>query len=126
MVLNLFIKKISKVIIMSSIDDEILEIEKYISTLELNDDTHKEINDLIKLGASKGLIYDFFKNNYRGTMFSSQIIKQDQYDDFQKYINRCENEDFEKHKKWVEDIINSGVEYSKDELKYNKNDLMRI
>jgi transcription initiation factor TFIIIB Brf1 subunit/transcription initiation factor TFIIB len=45
---------------MSSLEDEILEIEKYISTLELNDDTHKEINDLIKLGASKGLIYDFF------------------------------------------------------------------
>ena len=111
---------------MSSIEDEILEIEKYINTLELNDDTHKEINDLIKLGASKGLIYDFCKNNYRGTMFSTQIIKQDQYNDFQKYINRCEEEEFSKFKKWRQDIIDSGVEYSKDELKYNKNDLVRI
>ena len=29
---------------MSSINDEILEIEKYIKTLDLNDDTNKEIN----------------------------------------------------------------------------------
>jgi hypothetical protein len=71
-------------------------------------------------GMSKGLIYDFFKDNYRGTMFSTKIIKKEEYDDFQKYIDRCENEQNLRHKKWVEDIINSGVEYSKDELKYNK------
>ena len=45
---------------MSSVDDEILEIEKYIRTLDSNDDTHKEIKD----GKSKGLIYDFFNPCY--------------------------------------------------------------
>jgi hypothetical protein len=105
---------------MSSIEDEILEIEKYIKTLESNDDTHKEINDLIELGVSKGLVHDFFGNNYRGTMFSQKVIKQEEYNDFQKYIDRCEKEEYERYKKWRDDIINSGVEYSKDEIKYFK------
>jgi hypothetical protein len=121
--LSLFIKKISKFIIMSSVDDEILEIEKYIKTLNCNDDTNKAINDLIELGVSKGLVYDFFDKNYRGTMFSNKIIIKEEYDDFQKYINRCQNEEQQKFKKWKQDIIDSGVEYSKDELKYNKLDL---
>ena len=105
-----------------SIEDEINEIENYIKTLEMNDDTNEEINKMIKDGMTKGLIYDFIneKQQYRGTMFSTKIIKQEEYDDFQKYINRCKSEDLAKHKQWVEDIINSGVEYSKDELKYNK------
>jgi hypothetical protein len=105
---------------MSSIEDEILEMEKYIDTLDSNDDTHKEINDLIKLGVSKGLACDFFGNNYRATMLSQKVIKQEEYDDFQKYINRCEKEEHERYIKWRDDIINSGDEYSKDELKYNK------
>ena len=105
---------------MSSVEDQILEIEKYIKTINLNDDTNKEINDLIELGVSKGLVYDFFGKNYRGTMFSQKIINQEQYNDFQKYINRCQNEEYERYKKWRDDTINSGIEYSKDELKYYK------
>jgi hypothetical protein len=105
---------------MSSVDDEILEIENYIKTLEINDDTNKSINDLIELGVSKGLVHDFFGKNYRGTMFSQKVIKQEDYNDFQKYINRCEKEEHERYIKWRDDIINSGVEYSKDELKYYK------
>ena len=107
-----------------SIEDELLEIEKYIETLEINDDTNKEMNESIKLGVSLGLAYDFFGYGYRGTMFSNKQIKKDEYDDFQKYINRCQKEEHDKYIKWKEDIINSGVEYSKDELKYNKNDLI--
>jgi hypothetical protein len=103
-----------------SIEDELLEIENYIKSLELNDDSNKEINKMIEEGMSKGLIYDFIINHYRGTMFSSTVIKKEEYDEFQKYINRCEKEQNLAHKKWVEDIINSGVEYSKDELKYIK------
>ena len=103
-----------------NIEDEINEIESYIKTLEINDDTHKEINKMIEDGMSKGLIYDFIKTNYRGTMFSSKVIKQEEYDEFQKYIDRCEQEEHDKFEKWKEEIINSGVEYSKDELKYNK------
>ena len=53
-------------------------------------------------------------------MFSTQIIKKEEYDEFQKYINICEKEEYEKYKKWKQDIIDSGIEYSKDELKYNK------
>ena len=105
---------------MSSVDDEILEIEKYIKTLEINDDTNKEINEFIKVGVSLGLAYDFYGNGYRATMFSDKQIKKEEYDDFQKYINRCHKEEQDKYHKWKEDIINSGVEYSKDELKYNK------
>jgi len=108
---------------MSSVEDEILEIEKYIKTLEINDHTHDEINELIKLGVSMGLAYDFFGYGYRGTMFSNNIIKKEEYDDFQNYINRCQKQEQDKYIKWKEDIINSGVEYSKDELKYNKIDL---
>ena len=113
-------KKISRFIIMSSLEDEILEIENYIKTLEINDNTNKEVEDMIKDGMSKGLIYDFFKNNYRGTMLSTQVIKKEEYDEFQKYINRCEEKERNEFKKWREDIIASGVEFSKDELKYNK------
>ena len=71
---------------------------------------------------AKGLIYDFFnpQSQYRGTMFSSHVIKLEEYEDFQKYINRCEKEEYEKYLKWKEDIIKSGIEFSKDELKYNK------
>ena len=103
-----------------SIEDELLEIEKYIKTLEINDDTNKEMEDRIKDGVSKGLIYDFAKDEYRGTMFSNKIIKQEEYNDFQNYINRCRKKQYDDYKKWKEDIINSGVEYSKDELRYNK------
>lgn len=105
---------------MSSLEDEILEIENYIKTLQINDDTNKEINRMIRDGMSKGLIYDFFKDNYRGTMFSTKIIKKEEYDDFQNYINRCEKEEFNKHELWKEEVINSGLDYSKDELKYIK------
>ena len=61
-----------------NIEDEINEIEKYIETLETNDDTHKEMSNLINDGMSKGLIYDFYNTGrqYRGTMFSSQVIKR--------------------------------------------------
>ena len=103
-----------------SIEDELKEIEKYIETLEINDDTHKEINDMIKDGMSKGLIYDFIQNNYRATMFSSKVINQEQYNDFQKYINRCEQEKQNEYIKLRDELINSGIEFSKDELKYNK------
>ena len=103
-----------------NIEDELLEIEKYIKTLEINDETNKEINKMIEDGMSKGLIYDFIRTHYRGTIFSSKVIKQKDYDNFQNYINRCEEEQNEKHKKFIENIINSGMEYSKDELKYNK------
>ena len=102
------------------IEDEIIEIENYIKTLELNDETNKEINKMIDDGMSKGLIFDFIRTHYRGTMFSSKVIKKEEYDEFQKYINRCEEEQSQAHNKFVEDIINSGLEYSKDELKYNK------
>ncbi len=105
-----------------SIEDELNEIEKYIKTLELNDDTHNEINKMIKDGMSKGLIYDFIneKQQYRGTMFSTKIIKQEEFNDFQKYLNRCKTEEQNTYKKWKQDIIDSGVEFSKDELKYHK------
>jgi hypothetical protein len=105
-----------------SIEDEINEIEKYIKTLELNDDNHNEINKMIKDGMSKGLIYDFIneKQQYRGTMFSTKIIKQEEYSDFQKYINRCIAEDRDKYLKWKQEVIDSGIEFSKDELKYHK------
>ena len=105
-----------------SIEDEINEIEKYIKTLDMNDNVNNEINNMIKDGMSKGLIYDFIneKQNYRGTMFSTKIIKQEEYNDFQKYINRCQKEEQDAYKKWKQDIIDSGVEFSKDELKYYK------
>jgi len=103
-----------------TIEDELLEIENYIKTLDLNDETNKEVNKMIEDGMSKGLIYDFLSTHYRGTIFSSKIIKQEEYDEFQKYINRCEEEQTKNHRKFVEDIINSGVHYSKDELKYIK------
>jgi hypothetical protein len=103
-----------------SIEDELLEIENYIKTLELNDETNKEVNKMIEDGMSKGLIYDFLSTHYRGTIFSSKIIKQEEYDEFQKYINRCEIEQTKDHRKFVEDIVNSGNEFSKDELKYIK------
>ena len=105
-----------------SIEDEINEIEKYIKTLDMNDNVNNEINNMIKDGMSKGLIYDFIneKQNYRGTMFSTKIIKEEEFNDFQKYINRCQKEDQDAYRKWKQDIIDSGVEFSKDELKYHK------
>jgi len=105
-----------------SIDDEIIELENQIRTLESNDDSHKEINNVIKDGMSKGLIYDFYnpQNQYRATMFSTNIIKFEEYENFQKYINKCEKEEYDKYLKWKQEIIESGIEFSKDELKYNK------
>ena len=107
---------------MSCLDDEILEIENYIKTLDTNDDSQKEMNEIIKDGMSKGLIYDFFNpcRGYRGTIFSTQTVKKDEYDEFQKYINKCELEEYNKYLKWKEEIISSGIEFSKDESKYNK------
>ena len=98
------------------------KMEKHIRTLESNDDSHKEVNNVINDGMSKGLIYDFFNPEcqYRGTMFSANLIKEKEYEDFQKYINKCEREEYDKYLKWKEDIIKSGIEFSKDELKYNK------
>jgi hypothetical protein len=110
---------------MAEIEREILEIENRIKSLEMNDNVYKKHDDYIKDGMSKGLLYDFFHPNcnYRGTMISDKIIKKEDYDDFQKYIDRCEKEEYDKYKQWCNDIINSGVEYSKDELKYRKNEL---
>jgi len=105
---------------MSSLEEEIIEIENYIKTLEINDNTHRETNEMIKDGMSKGLIYDFNSTHYRGTMFSTNTIKYEEYREFQEYINRCEEEQNLAHKKFVENIKNSGAEYSKDELKYIK------
>jgi hypothetical protein len=105
---------------MTSIEDELFEIENYIKTLEINDETNKEVNKMIADGVSKGLIYDFIHTHYRGTMISSKVIKQEEYNEFQNYINRCEREQNEKFIKWRNEMIESGVEYSKDELKYNK------
>jgi len=105
-----------------SIEDEINEIEKYIKTLEMNDSINEKQNNLYKDGNEKGLIYDFLNpyKQYRGTIFSSKVIKKEDYDEFQNYIERCEKEKISKYKQWREDTINCGVEYSKDELKYNK------
>jgi len=103
-----------------SVEDEINEIEKYIKTLEINDDTNKEINDMIKDGVSKGLIYDFANTQYRGTIYSSKVVKQEEYNEFQIYINRCQKEEQDAYRKWKQDIIDSGIEFSKDELKYHK------
>jgi hypothetical protein len=105
-----------------SVEDEINEIEKYIKSLEINDSDLLKINEMIKEGTEKGLIYDFVntRKSYRGTIYSSKIIKQEDYNEFQKYINRCEEEQQQIYKKWQQDIIDSGVEYSKDELKYIK------
>ena len=105
-----------------SIEDEIDEIEKHIKTLESNDETNKDINNTINDGITKGLVCDFFnpKRQYRGTMFSSTLIKKEEYDDFQNYIDRCKKEEYDKYIKWKQDIIDSGIEFSKDELKYYK------
>ena len=105
-----------------SIDEEINDIEKNIKTLEMNDNYNNAVSEMIKDGESKGLIYDFLNVNkqYRGTIYSSKVIKKDDYNDFQKYIDKCEKEEYDKYTKWKEDIISSGVEYSKDELKYIK------
>ncbi len=105
-----------------SVEDEIIELEKQIRLLESNDDTHKEINNVISDGMTKGLIYDFYnpQSQYRATMFSTDIIKFEEYENFQKYINKCEKEEYEKYLKWKQEIIDSGIEFSKDELKYNK------
>ena len=69
---------------MSSLEDEILEIENYIKTLEINDNTNKEVEDMIKDGMSKGLIYDFFnpRNLYRGTIFSTKVKSNQIYSEF--------------------------------------------
>ncbi len=41
---------------MSCLDNEILEIENYIKTLDTNDDIQKAANEMIQDGMSKGLI----------------------------------------------------------------------
>ena len=43
-----------------SVEDEINEIEEHIKTLESNDETDTERNNMIKDGMTKGLICDFF------------------------------------------------------------------
>ena len=53
-------------------------------------------------------------------MVSQKVIKQEEYNEFQKYIDRCEEQEYNKFKKWRQDIIDSGIEFSKDELKYVK------
>ena len=105
-----------------SIEDELIEIENYIKTLDMNDDTHKEINKMIDDGMSKGLIYNFvnLQEQYKGTMFSSQVIKKEEYDNFQAYINKCQEKQQKEYREWKDEITNSGVEFSKDELKYYK------
>ena len=105
-----------------SIEDEINEIENYIKSLEVNDKELLKINETIKDGMEKGLIYDFINSDkyYRGTMYSTKIIKQEEYNEFEKYINRCQEEEYLKYKKWKQEIIDSGIEFSKDELKYHK------
>lgn len=105
---------------MSSLEDEIFEIEKYIKSLELNDNKIKEAVESLKEGIEKGLICNFYNNGSKCTMFSNKVIKQNEYDEFQIYINRCREEDYNKYKEWKNDIIDSGIEFSKDELKYNK------
>ena len=103
-----------------SIEDEINEIERYIQKLEMNDKSIIEAESIITDGVSKGLIYDFFNpvKKYRSTMYSPKIIQQEEYDYFQQYVKRCQKEEQDKYLKWKEKIINSGVEYSKYELKY--------
>ena len=39
---------------------------------------------------------------------------------FQNYINRCKTEEQNTYRKWKQEIIDSGIEFSKDELKYHK------
>jgi hypothetical protein len=105
-----------------SVEDEINEIENYIKKLEMNDESIIEAESIITDGVSKGLIYDYFNpvKKYRSTMYSSKIIQQEEYNYFQQYVKRCQKEEQDKYLKWKEEIINSGVEYSKDELKYFK------
>ena len=81
-------KKISKFIIMCTLEDEILEIEKYIETLNVNDGSSKEMEEYIKLGVDKGLIFDTKQINYRATMISIDGIKKEERDYFIEYINR--------------------------------------
>jgi hypothetical protein len=84
-----------------SIEDEINEIENYIKSLEINDSDLLKLNEMIKEGAEKGLIFDFInhKKAYRGTIYSSKIIKQEEYNEFQKYINKCEEKQSQIYKK---------------------------
>jgi hypothetical protein len=103
-----------------TIEDEINEIESYIRTLDTNDNINKIDAEMIKEGTEKGLIFDFCNDKYRGTMFSTKVIKQEEYNEFQNYINRCQLEEQNAYRKWKQDIIDSGVEFSKDELKYYK------
>jgi hypothetical protein len=103
-----------------SVEDELSAMEKYIKTLSVNDETYNEINKMIADGVSKGLVVDFIQKNYRGTIFSVNKINQEQYDSFQNYINRCEKEENDKYLKWKQEIIDSGIPYSQDELKYDK------
>ena len=49
-------------------------------------------------------------------MFSTKIIKQDEFNDFQKYINRCKTEEQNTYKSWNQDIIDSGIKFSKDDV----------
>lgn len=107
---------------MTEIEKEILEIENYIKTLEMNDSDVKNFNNHIKDGMEKGLIYNFTipKHDCAGTMYSNKVIEKEQYEDFNKYILKCEQETYNDYNKWINNIIESNPEYSKDELKYSR------
>ena len=107
---------------MAEIENELLEIENYIKTLEINDSDVKKFNNNIKDGMEKGLIYNFTIPKYdcAGTMYSNKVIEKEQYDEFNKYILRCEQKTYDDYNKWINNIIESNPEYSKDELKYSR------
>jgi hypothetical protein len=107
---------------MAEIEKELLEIENHIKSLDLNNIKDKNNEDYIKDGMSKGLLHYFYHPNYNyyATMLSDKIIKKEDCDEFKKYINRCEKKEWDEYKELCDNIINSGIEYSKDELKYRK------
>jgi hypothetical protein len=107
---------------MAEIENELLEIENYIKTLEINDNDVKNFNNHIKDGMEKGLIYNFGISKYdcAGTMYSDKVIEKEQYLNFKNYIERCEQKTYDDYNKWINNIIESNPEYSKDELKYSR------
>lgn len=107
---------------MCSLEEELLEIENYIKSLEINDNDVRNFNNHIKEGTEKGLIYNFTIPKYDcvGTMYSNKVIEKEQYEDFNKYILRCEEKTYNDYNKWIKNIIESNPEYSKDELKYSR------
>lgn len=107
---------------MCSLEEELLEIENYIKSLEINDRDVRNFNNHIKEGTEKGLIYNFTIPKYdcAGTMYSNKVIEKEQYEDFNKYILRCEEKTYNDYNKWIKNIIESKPDYSKDELKYSR------